>query len=386
MVTSVNTNINAMAAIQSLDQISNQMASTQSAIESGLSVNSAADNPAVFTIAQGLRGNIQALNAVSSNLSTANATIQAQIQGATSISNALNTLLQTVTQGQGETGAALAATNATIKNALSNIDAFANASTINGTNLLSTASTFSVVSNVNGSQTTATTTSASTSAGLGLAGLQISTGGTTLAAAGTGPAAGDTITVSNGTQSTVFEFEDSGTALTTAPTNDVTVVGVSLTSSDGVTPNTAGQNMGALLAAMQANGVSASEDTSGTITVAGNNSSGTALSVTSSTAGDIAATTLGSSGTSAIDAVNSAIAKIGATLSSLGATAIQLQGLSDFTTQLTDSVTTGLGAMVDANLSAESAQLSSLQTKQSLAIQSLSLANQAPSALMQLFR
>src|ERR1700742_3016264 len=104
MVTSVNTNVNAMAAIQSLDQISNQMTTTQSAIESGLSVNSAASNPAVFTIAQGLRGNVDALSAVSSNLTTATATVQAQMQGATSISDALNTLLQTVTQGQGETG------------------------------------------------------------------------------------------------------------------------------------------------------------------------------------------------------------------------------------------------------------------------------------------
>ena len=45
-----------------------------------------------------------------------------------------------------------------------------------------------------------------------------------------------------------------------------------------------------------------------------------------------------------------------------------------------------LGAMVDANLSEESAKLSSLQTKQSLAIQSLSIANQGPGALLQLFR
>ena len=85
-------------------------------------------------------------------------------------------------------------------------------------------------------------------------------------------------------------------------------------------------------------------------------------------------------------AVNNAIAKIGATLSQLGSATIQLQGLEDYTTQLSDSVTTGLGAMVDANLSAESAQLSSLQTKQSLAIQSLTLANQGPSSLLQLFR
>jgi flagellin len=74
------------------------------------------------------------------------------------------------------------------------------------------------------------------------------------------------------------------------------------------------------------------------------------------------------------------------TLSSLGSATTQLQGLSDFMGKLVTSVKTSLGAMVDANLSDESAKLASLQTKQSLAIQSLSLANQGPSALLQLFR
>jgi flagellin len=73
-------------------------------------------------------------------------------------------------------------------------------------------------------------------------------------------------------------------------------------------------------------------------------------------------------------------------LSALGSATIQLQGLSDFTGKLSDSVSTSLGAIVDANLSSESAMLASLQTKQSLAIQSLSLANQGPSSLLSLFR
>jgi flagellin len=425
MVTSVNTNINAMAAIQSLNMISNQMTSTQSAIESGLSINTAADNPAVFTIAQGLRANISALGAVSANLNTAVATVQAQTQGAQSISDALTTLLHTVTQGQGQTGAALAATNATITNALSNIDAFANASTINGTNLLATPSSFSVVSNVDGSTTNVQTTTASTAAGLGLTGLQITTGGTTLALSGI--KAGDSVTFTDtqGNQTT-FEFNDGTAALNTAPANgtaatasDVTagaakgenitlgqttgainVVAVNIGPTGATT--TDAQDMGNLLAAMQANGVAASIDSSGTITVDAGASSTIATpaqvtagavagsyvvnNLTATMATGTAATTAVPGGTSAIDAVNNAIAKIGATLSQLGATTIQLQGLEDFTTQLSDSVTTGLGAMVDANLSAESAQLSSLQTKQSLAIQSLTLANQGPSSLLQLFR
>src|ERR1700710_932837 len=125
-----------MAAIQTLSDIGNQMTQTQGAIESGLKVGSAADNAAVFTIAQGVRGNINALTAVSDNLSTGIATLQGQTAGATSISTTLNTLKTLVTQSEGQTGDALAATQATIKNALANIDAYAKASTINGVNLL----------------------------------------------------------------------------------------------------------------------------------------------------------------------------------------------------------------------------------------------------------
>ena len=46
----------------------------------------------------------------------------------------------------------------------------------------------------------------------------------------------------------------------------------------------------------------------------------------------------------------------------------------------------GLGALVDANLAEESAKLQSLQTRQQLAVQSLSIANQAPSVILSLFR
>ena len=57
-----------------------------------------------------------------------------------------------------------------------------------------------------------------------------------------------------------------------------------------------------------------------------------------------------------------------------------------FASSLSNALTAGIGALTDANMAAESAQLQSLQTKQSLAIQSLSIANQQPQSIMQLFR
>jgi flagellin len=60
--------------------------------------------------------------------------------------------------------------------------------------------------------------------------------------------------------------------------------------------------------------------------------------------------------------------------------------MANFTSGLSSSLTAGLGALTDADMAAESAKLQSLQTKQSLAIQALSIANQGPQALMSLFR
>ncbi|HET6184195.1 MAG TPA: flagellin [Acetobacteraceae bacterium] len=51
-----------------------------------------------------------------------------------------------------------------------------------------------------------------------------------------------------------------------------------------------------------------------------------------------------------------------------------------------DALNTGLGALVDANLAQESAQLQALQIRQQLGTQSLSMANQAPATLLSLFK
>ncbi|MBE9606623.1 flagellin [Acetobacteraceae bacterium H6797] len=51
-----------------------------------------------------------------------------------------------------------------------------------------------------------------------------------------------------------------------------------------------------------------------------------------------------------------------------------------------DSLNSGLGALVDADLAKESAKLQALQIRQQLGTQSLSIANQAPQALMSLFK
>src|SRR6185437_2250840 len=77
--------------------------------------------------------------------------------------------------------------------------------------------------------------------------------------------------------------------------------------------------------------------------------------------------------------VNSALAKLSA-----GSAKFSIQ--ATFTQNLSDTLTAGIGNLVDANMAAESAQLQSLQVKQQLGIQALAIANQAPQTILSLFQ
>ena len=59
---------------------------------------------------------------------------------------------------------------------------------------------------------------------------------------------------------------------------------------------------------------------------------------------------------------------------------------ADFIKSLSDSLTSGIGGLVDANLEEASARLQALQVQQQLGIQALSIANQAPQSVLSLFR
>ena len=77
--------------------------------------------------------------------------------------------------------------------------------------------------------------------------------------------------------------------------------------------------------------------------------------------------------------VNSSLAKL-----SSGAAKFSIQ--ATFSQKLSDTLTSGIGNLVDANMAQESARLQSLQVKQQLGIQALSIANQGPQSILSLFR
>ncbi|MGO6996718.1 flagellin N-terminal helical domain-containing protein [Rhizobium leguminosarum] len=101
------------------------------------------------------------------------------------------------------------------------------------------------------------------------------------------------------------------------------------------------------------------------------------LDITDFTTGQI------QSALSTIESALSAMTSAGAQLGSIS-TRIDLQ--EDFVGALSDSIESGVGRLVDADMEEESSKLSALQTQQQLAIQSLSIANSSSQNILSLFR
>ena len=90
MAMSVNTNVGAMAALQSLNETNKGLATTQSRINTGLDVASTKDDSAKYTIAQKLRGDMGGLKAVTSSLSRAKSTVDVAVAGTEQVSDLIN--------------------------------------------------------------------------------------------------------------------------------------------------------------------------------------------------------------------------------------------------------------------------------------------------------
>ena len=77
---------------------------------------------------------------------------------------------------------------------------------------------------------------------------------------------------------------------------------------------------------------------------------------------------------------------VGSALNTVGAETNYVTNQISYNSDKVNSLNSGLGSLVDANLAQESAQLQSLQIRQQLGTQALSLANQAPQTLLSLFK
>ena len=103
------------------------------------------------------------------------------------------------------------------------------------------------------------------------------------------------------------------------------------------------------------------------------------LTATASFATAGAADTIAGTISTSLNNLNLALARLGTASKSL-----DIHG--DFVTKLSDALEVGIGNIVDADLAKESARLQSLQVKQQLGVQALSIANQNPQTILSFFQ
>jgi flagellin len=85
-------------------------------------------------------------------------------------------------------------------------------------------------------------------------------------------------------------------------------------------------------------------------------------------------------------AVDAAMQDMNKAAAKLGSIVSRINTQTDFVSKLTDSINSGIGKLVDADMEAESSKLTALQTQQQLAVQSLSIANSSSQSILSLFR
>ena len=83
--------------------------------------------------------------------------------------------------------------------------------------------------------------------------------------------------------------------------------------------------------------------------------------------------------------VETALSSVTDAASNLGATQTSVSTQASYISNLSSSLTTGVGALIDADMNQASTKLSALQVQQQLGIQSLSIANSNTQMIMRLF-
>ena len=401
---SVNTNYSAMVALQNLNFTNTELEGVQNKISTGLKIASARDNGAIYAIAEGQRSRVASVAAVKDGIDRANSTLDVALAAGKSIGDILQKLKAKAVAAQADdlTADQRSALQADFASMRAQIDVIANSAQFNGANLavgnfdlnvLISDLGGSVAATTDGVQTVALPTPLSGSALI------------TAASASAGDIAdGDLISfaltdsVNNGT----FTIE---VELTAGMTIDEFVEQVNAASGGKISASydeVAGQftylindtNFDTL--AVTTDGVDASPIGEGVATAvvssAGSNVmvvNGTDMTLSSamfSTFASVNIATSAASATTAANALEAAITDLNVTLASLGSQATALDAQQDFLAKLSDEIENGIGNLVDADLAKESAKLQSLQIKQQLGAQALSIANQAPQVILSLFR
>jgi flagellin len=302
-MSSLLTNSSAMTALQTLQSISQSMATTQSRISTGQRVATASDNAAYWSIATSMRADNSALSAVSDSLGLSAATVDTQNTALTTVlgsdgKSGLNKLQSLLVEAK-TAGIDRSKIQSEITQIQQDMKNTAASATFNSVNWLSTNAT-----------TPATVNLVSSFSRVG----------------GTPTINSITVTVAN---YSLYTNAQGGILDTVSGTSSIDTIAIG-----ALTDSTADQ------------------------------------------------TTLDGY----IAQVTAAINTVSQSAADLGAIKNRIDNNTNFVKSLMDSVTRGIGQLVDADMNAESTRLQAFQVQQQLGVQALSIANQNTQSILSLFR
>ena len=401
---SVNTNYSAMIALQNLNFTNNELEGVQNKISTGFKISSARDNGAIYAIAEGQRSRVSSVAAVKDGIDRANSTIDVALSAGKSIGEILQKLKAKAVAAQADdmTADQRSALQADFTSMRAQIDTIANSAQFNGANLAAGSFNLNVLISDLGGSVAATTNGVQTAA------LPTPISGSALITAASATASdiddGDLITFAL-TDSVNLSTFTIAVELTAGMTVDDYVEAVNSASGGKISASyddVAGQFTYLINdtdyddLAITSDGVDATPIGAGVATAvvssAGSNVmvvNGTDMTLASAMFSSFATVDIATSAASATTAANAleqAIVDLNITLASLGSQATALDAQNDFLAKLSDEIENGIGNLVDADLAKESAKLQSLQIKQQLGAQALSIANQAPQVILSLFK
>ncbi|MQX46237.1 flagellin [Sinorhizobium medicae] len=395
-MTSILTNIAAMAALQTLRTIGSNMEETQAHVSSGLRVGQAADNAAYWSIATTMRSDNMALSAVQDALGLGAAKVDTAYSGLESAIEVVKEIKKKLVAAT-EDGVDKAKIQEEIDQLKDQLTSISEAASFSGENWLQAdLSGGAVIKSVVGSFVR----DASGAVSVKKVDYSLNTNSVLF------DTVGDT-----GILDKVYDVSQASVTLT-INTNGVasqhTVAAYSLESLTEAGAEFQGNYalqggnsyvkvenvwVRAETAAAGATGqeLAATTTAAGTITadswvVDVDNAPAVSVSAGQSVAG----INIVGMGAAALDAlisgVDAALTDMTSAAADLGSIAMRIDLQSDFVNKLSDSIDSGVGRLVDADMNEESTRLKALQTQQQLAIQSLSIANSASESVLTLFR
>ena len=389
---SILTNNGAITALQTLRSINQNLATTQGEVATGKRVATAKDNAAFFAISSVMQSDVNGFKAISDTLALGDATVAVARSGAETVTGLLNDLKGRVVAAQ-EANVDRSKIQADAAELRNQTIATVDASQFNGLNFLKNVvndPTISILGSLNRSATGVTTSNIN----VDRATLQAaSTTGTAVTiAAATTSAALTTLTAG-----ATYSVGDVVAIKLTNPNNEGVTLSTTITQADLALADTAlatavsGRLNAALTASAYADKANVTIGATGAAIDVTTLATTVGVTAQAAQGGGLAALSLMDITTeggakAALSAMEGLIQTSVNAAASFGSAQKRIENQSNFISKVADSLTSGIGALVDADLEAASARLQALQVQQQLGVQALSIANQQPQSILSLFR